>query len=79
MDTETRKVLDTLADLIDRKDREANQLVTARESAVRFQYELRAFIEGEQKRKVSDTDIIIAVLTKLKAVTPHGRFNEIDK
>ena len=49
-----------------------------RDNAIKFQYTLRMYIEGEKRKNTPDSDILNAVLQKLKEVTPHGANNQVD-
>lgn len=79
MDPVFEKSIAEVRDRFDAMERNAQNLVNARETAIRFQYELRAWIEGEMKRNGDPKTILDGVLTKLKAVTPHGRDNKCDQ
>lgn len=70
--------LNLVKDEFDAQARTTAGLVSAKEKAVKFQYELRAFVEGEMKRNVDPKTVLDAVIAKLKAVTPHGLNNTCD-
>jgi hypothetical protein len=72
MNLKFEKTISELKEQYDAILRSARKADYEKEKFIKFQYELRGFIEGELKRNVAPADILTAVLTKLKVVTPHG-------
>jgi hypothetical protein len=62
----------------DAEERATQNAIYQKESAVKFQYSLRAFIEGELKRKADPAVVLEAVIAKLKPMTPSGAEMKID-
>lgn len=77
MSVEFERVLSAVRQQHEDLERTAQSLVFQRESAVKFIYELRGLIEGNQKRGVSSDETLTSVLEKLKNATPHGRDNQV--
>ena len=78
MDIAVSQALSLIEHELVKKDRDIMGANTSRDIAIKQLYELRLFIEGEQKKKVPFDAILMAVLTKLKALTPHGPENKVD-
>ena len=82
MNIDLGTTLNLIRDYDDKQERLIQGLVTARESAVKFQYELRAFIDNclrDKSPNAKKPEVILAeVLEKLKAVTPHGSLHKVD-
>ena len=55
------------------KDRQIMSLVSAKDQSIKNFYEIRLFIEQEMKKKIPADAILLAVLNKLKPLTPHGK------
>lgn len=60
------------------KDRQILSLVSAKDQSIKNFYEIRLFIEGEMKKKIPADAILLAVLNKLKPLTPHGPESKVD-
>lgn len=72
MNQSLTNALNAVQSEFDKLEKQSQNLVWAKETAVRFQYELRAYIEGAVKRKEDPTKVLTEVLNKLIVVTPHG-------
>lgn len=72
--------LRSLLDDVERNyNREKAGILSQRDTAVSFIYNLRNSIETMQKQKQAPEVILADVLTKLKTQTPHGINMECDK
>jgi hypothetical protein len=79
MNANFEKAMNAVREQYENLEKTVNNLVVTRESAVKFPYDLRAFIEGEVRKKTDPTKILEDVIAKLKAVTPHGKDSVCDQ
>jgi hypothetical protein len=74
-------IADTLSQLhnqVSLIESKITQQTIINESYIKFQYELKGYIDSEIRKKTDPTVILNAVVSKLKLVTPHGAANTVD-